>query len=109
MHDLESVFDITKRKHNRAILAALRDGPLRYSRLHHVVSRASPEVVHARTLTRTLGHLQEHGLVEHRQDARTADYRLTTAGAELVDLLVQIELWTLEHRSDEDEDDEPGS
>ncbi len=109
MHDLESIFDITRRKHNIAILTALRDGPLRYSRLHHVVSQASPDVVHARTLTRALGHLQEHGLVEHRQDSRTADYRLTTAGAVLVDLLCQMELWTLEYRSDEDEDDEPGS
>jgi DNA-binding HxlR family transcriptional regulator len=79
----------------------LQEGPLRYSRLHHAVSQTSPDVVHARTLTRTLAHLQEEGLVEHHQD-----YRLTTAGTELVELLMELSRWTRQHRiEDADEDD----
>jgi DNA-binding HxlR family transcriptional regulator len=57
-------------------------------------------VVHARTLTRTLTYLQEEGLVEHHHDTETADYRLTPAGTELVDLLVELERWTRQHRSE---------
>ena len=71
------------------------------------MSQASLDVVHARTLTRTLRHLEDEGLVEHHQDADTADYRLTTAGTELVELLAEIERWTREHRTnDGDEDDQ---
>nr|WP_130513020.1 winged helix-turn-helix transcriptional regulator [Krasilnikovia cinnamomea] len=83
-------------------MTALRDGPLRYSKLHHTVSRASPDAVHARTLTRTLTYLQSEGLVEHRQDSHTADYRLTAAGTELVDLLAELERWAREHWPDDD-------
>jgi DNA-binding HxlR family transcriptional regulator len=84
----------------------LQEGPLRYSRLHHAVSQTSPDVVHARTLTRTLAHLQEEGLVEHHQDTEAADYRLTTAGTELVELLMELSRWTRQHRiEDADEDD----
>nr|WP_255363809.1 winged helix-turn-helix transcriptional regulator [Actinoplanes sp. TFC3] len=90
---------------NRVILYALHDQPLQYSKLHHAVSQASPDVVHARTLTRTLRHLEDEGLVEHRQDADTADYRLMTAGIELVELLTEIERWTREHRTNEGDGD----
>jgi DNA-binding HxlR family transcriptional regulator len=62
-------------------------------------------VVHARTLTRTLAHLQDEGLVEHHQDAETADYRLTTAGIELVELLMELERWTRQHRSEDTDGD----
>jgi DNA-binding HxlR family transcriptional regulator len=63
-------------------------------------------VVHARTLTRTLAHLQKEGLVEHHHDTETADYRLTAAGIELVELLMELERWTRQHRSGgTDEDD----
>jgi DNA-binding HxlR family transcriptional regulator len=58
-------------------------------------------VVHARTLTRTLAYLQEEGLVEHHQDTETADYRLTAAGIELVELLMELERWTRQHRSED--------
>ncbi|WP_223874405.1 winged helix-turn-helix transcriptional regulator [Salinispora mooreana] len=90
---------MTKRKLNRAILTVLQDGPLRYSRLHHAVSKSSTDVVHARTLTRTLGYLQDQGLVEHHHDDHTADYRLTNAGIEMVDLLSELNRWTQEHRT----------
>ncbi|WP_341874602.1 winged helix-turn-helix transcriptional regulator [Salinispora arenicola] len=98
-YDLEPIYNLAKRKLNRAILTALQDGPLRYSRLHHAVSKASTDVVHARTLTRTLGHLQDQGLVEHHQTDQAADYRLTSAGTELVDLLSDLGRWTRAHRT----------
>ncbi|WP_425321275.1 winged helix-turn-helix transcriptional regulator [Couchioplanes caeruleus] len=88
----------------RAILTALRDGPLRYTRVLHAVSQTSPDVVHSRTLTRTLAHLQSEGLVEHHLDNEAADYRLTRAGTELVDLLAELDRWTREHWPDEDDE-----
>ena len=44
--------------------------------------------------------------MEHHQDADIADYRLTTAGTELVELLAEIERWTREHRTNEDDEDD---
>ncbi len=44
--------------------------------------------------------------MEHYQGADTADYRLTMAGTELVNLLAEIERWTREHRTDEDDEDD---
>lgn len=76
---------------------------MRYSKLHHAVSQLSPGVVHARTLTGTLNYLREQELVEHHQDAEGADYRLTTGGAELVDLLIEIERWSRQHRANGDQ------
>lgn len=73
----------------------------------HAVSQASPTVVYPKTLTRTLKHLQAEGLIEHHQDNDNPDYRLTTAGAELVDLIAELGRWTREHRTeDADEDDQ---
>ncbi|RZU48769.1 hypothetical protein EV385_0493 [Krasilnikovia cinnamomea] len=40
--------------------------------------------------------------MEHRQDSHTADYRLTAAGTELVDLLAELERWAREHWPDDD-------
>jgi DNA-binding HxlR family transcriptional regulator len=81
-------------------LTALREGPLRYSKLHHAVSQASPDVVHARTFTDTLNYLRAQHLVEHHQDDDRADYRLTSGGIELVELLGEIERWSQRHRAD---------
>lgn len=78
---------------------------MRYSQLLHAVSQASPTVVYPKTLTRTLEHLQEQGLVEHDPDADTPDYRLTAAGTELVDLVAELGRWTRDHRTQDDEDD----
>jgi DNA-binding HxlR family transcriptional regulator len=98
-NELEHILNVAKWKLAVSILAALRDGPLRYSKLHHAVSQTSTEVVHARTLTDTLTRLREHQLVEHHQDGRNADYRLTRGGTELVDLLAEIERWSKQHRT----------
>lgn len=76
---------------------------MRYSKLHHAVAQSSPGVVHARTLTGTLNYLREQELVEHHQDTEGADYRLTTGGAELVDLLTEIERWSRQHRTNGDQ------
>lgn len=101
-NDLEFIRTIVSRKLNRAILESLKDGPLRYSQLLHAVSQASPTVVYPKTLTRTLEFLQAEGLVEHHQDEDPADYRLTAAGAELVDLVNGLGRWRREHRTDDD-------
>ncbi|TCB91671.1 transcriptional regulator [Micromonospora zingiberis] len=81
------------------MLTVLHDGPTRYSTLHHTVSQISPFTVHARTLTDTLNHLCAEGLVKHHHDTDSADYRLTTGGEELVDLLAQIRRWSRQHRT----------
>ena len=101
--DLEFIRTIVSRKLNWAILQSLEDGPLRYSQLLHAVSQASPTVVYPKTMTRTLEYLQAEGLVEHRQDEDPADYRLTVAGTELVDLVNALGRWRREHRTDGDD------
>lgn len=60
-----------------------------------------PDVVHARTLTDTLTYLQTEDLVEHHQDPHAADYRLTPAGTDLVDLLGEIAHWDKQHRAND--------
>jgi DNA-binding HxlR family transcriptional regulator len=90
---------LTHRKLNVAILTVLKDGPLRYTQLHHAVSTNSPGVVHNRTLTDTLTYLREQDLVRHHQDDDRADYRLTAGGAKLVDLLAEIERWSRQYRT----------
>lgn len=80
-------------------MTALREGPLRYSKLHHAVSQVSSDVVHARTLTDTLNYLRAQDLVEHRQGDDGADYRLTGGGIELLDLLGEIDRWSRQHRA----------
>lgn len=67
------------------------------------MSQASPTVVYPKTLTRTLEHLQEQGLVEHHMGEEPPDYRLTTAGTDLVDLVAELGRWTREHRTDVDD------
>ncbi|MGY3516501.1 winged helix-turn-helix transcriptional regulator [Micromonospora sp. PTRAS2] len=98
-NDLEHLLNLAKRKLSVAVLTALHEGPLRYSKLHHAVSQASPDVVHARTLTDTLAYLRAHDLVEHHQGDDGADYRLTHGGIELLDLLGEIDRWSREHRA----------
>ncbi len=105
-NELETIHTVLKRKLNHAILNGLRDGPLRYSQLLHAVSRESPTIVHPKTLTRTLEHLQDQGLVEHHRDAEAADYRLTTAGTNLIDLVIELSRWTREHGPQDDDEDQ---
>ncbi len=81
---------------------ALREGPQRYTRLHRAVALTSTDVVHSRTLTDTLTYLQDEELVERHQELRVADYRLTPAGTELVDLLAEIGRWDKQHRADDE-------
>lgn len=90
---------LAKRKLSVAILTTLRDGPLRYSTLHHAVSRTRPYTVHSRTLTDTLNYLCAEDLVEHHQNDDDADYRLTDGGMELVELLTEIKRWSRQHRT----------
>ncbi|WP_412740796.1 winged helix-turn-helix transcriptional regulator [Krasilnikovia sp. MM14-A1259] len=99
---LQLILNIARRKLAVSILIALQEGPQRYSRLLHAVSRTSPGVVHARTLTDNLTFLQDEGLVEHHHDPEAADYRLTQAGSDLVDLFGYLGRWDEEHRNDDE-------
>src|SRR2546423_13357621 len=77
---------------------ALTPGPRRYSELVHLLTIASGETVHSRSLTDTLRHLQDNGIVEHQvADDDGAVYRLTTEGHELVEVLDDIANWTERH------------
>lgn len=103
--DLEYIYAILRRKHNRAVLESLRDGPLRYSQLQHAVSQASPTAVHSKTLSQTLDYLRAEGLVERHEAEPAADYRLTPAGSEFIDLVAELDRWTQERRTDNDDDE----
>ncbi|MFC3736953.1 winged helix-turn-helix transcriptional regulator [Paractinoplanes deccanensis] len=98
-NELEDILNLAKRKLAVSILRALRDQPMRYSKLHHAVSQASSRTVHARTLTDTLNYLRDTGLVDHVQNESGANYQLTRGGLELVDLLAEIERWAKQHRT----------
>ncbi|WP_281270943.1 winged helix-turn-helix transcriptional regulator [Actinoplanes lutulentus] len=93
---------IGRRKLAILILRILRDGSMRYSRLQHAVSRASPDVVHPKTLTNTLNFLRDARLIERHQDRHGTDYRLTVGGAELTELIGELERWIREYRTGED-------
>lgn len=98
--DLQRLLDLlTHRKLNVAILTTLKDRPLRYTQLHHTVANVSAEVVHSRTLTDTLKYLRKQELVERHPHNDGADYRLTAGGAELVDLLAEIQRWSQQHHT----------
>ena len=101
--DLEIFHSLGRRKLSRAVLHALRDGPLRYMQLVRAVSQVRNEVVHIRTLTKTLNYLVEDvQLVKHHTDHDPPDYRLTRAGAEITDLLSELGRWKRQHRTDDD-------
>jgi DNA-binding HxlR family transcriptional regulator len=66
--------------------------------LLHTVSKASRGAIHSRTLTNNLKVLTQQQLVEHHLADDSADYRLTTGGAEFIDLLDEICRWHQQHR-----------
>lgn len=83
-------------------MTALKDGPLRYTQIHHSISNTSSEVVHNKTLRDTLNYLRDQALVGRHDDGDHVQYELTVGGAGLVDLLGEIGRWTREHRPDDD-------
>jgi DNA-binding HxlR family transcriptional regulator len=79
-------------------LAALTQGPRRWTDLVHVLTVASGKAIHNRTLSETLHRLQDNGIIEHQTaDDGGAVYRLTREGYELVEVLDEIASWAERH------------
>ena len=79
-------------------VTALAEAPQRYTDLVRIITVATGETVHPRTLIETLRKLQDHAIIDHStMDADGAVYRLTPKGRELVDLLKKIERWGQDH------------
>jgi DNA-binding HxlR family transcriptional regulator len=77
------------------VLAALRDGPRRYSDLGRTVAGVSQKM-----LTQTLRSLERDGLVTRTVTPSVpvrVDYGLTPLGTGLQELLQQIKLWSEAH------------
>jgi len=77
------------------LLAALADGPRRYSELGRKVAGVSPKM-----LTQTLRVLERDGLVEREVTAAVpvrVDYRLTPLGEGLHGTLLQVKGWAEDH------------
>ena len=80
------------------VVTALAEGPQRYTDLVRIITVATGETVHPRTLIETLRKLQEHTIIDHSTiGSDGAVYRLTSKGWELVALLNKIELWGQDH------------
>ncbi len=65
---------------------------MRYTDIQHDLIVQSRENLHAHTLTDTLEWLRERRYIEKHQDGRSADYRLTDIGEQLVRILGDIEV-----------------
>ena len=79
------------------IVTALGDGSLRFSELKRKVSGISQ-----RMLTRTLRNLERDGLVSRKVYPTVpprVDYQLTTLGMTLLDNVMQLADWVVEHSS----------
>ncbi len=79
-------------------VTAVAEGPQRYTDLVRIITVATGETVHPRTLIDTLRKLQDAAIIDHSTvDAEGAVYRLTPKGHELVELLSKIERWGQDH------------
>ena len=79
-------------------VTALAEGPQRYTDLVRIITVATGETVHPRTLIETLRKLQDQAIIEHATaDDDGAVYRLTLKGHQLVELLNKIERWGQDH------------
>jgi DNA-binding HxlR family transcriptional regulator len=79
-------------------VTVLAEGPHRYTDLVRIITIATGETVHSRTLNYALRKLQEAAIVDHSSmDGDGAVYRLTPKGHQLVELLGKIERWGQDH------------
>jgi len=78
------------------ILAKLCDGPKRFNEL-----KLDLKKVTSSTLTKELRHLEELKMIERaviQESPIIVEYRMTTHGASIKQLIYQIIEWGLEHR-----------
>ena len=71
----------------------------RFSELNNRLGNVTPKI-----LTERLKELEQEGLIEHRVDSSTvpikSEYRLTPAGAELTEIIIDIKMWALKWKID---------
>lgn len=90
------VLDIVGGKWRGQILAHLCDSPKRFNELKSVLNRITSS-----TLTKELRYLEDIKMVERKviQDTpMVVEYRLTTHGKSIKDLIYHIVEWGLKHR-----------
>ncbi|WP_335980302.1 winged helix-turn-helix transcriptional regulator [Streptomyces sp. CA2R106] len=74
------------------VLYALGRRPRRHGEIVDAIGGVSRKV-----LTHTLRRLQQYGLVEHRTEARQAEYRLTDLGRTLVEPIEVLNDWAKQY------------
>lgn len=89
------------------VLAALQDGPLRYSELGRQIAGVSQKM-----LTQSLRNLERDGLISRTVTASVpvrVDYEMTPLGLSLFDIVLQLKQWAesnmnviISHRDDFD-------
>ncbi len=95
---INSVLRLVQPKLSVETITALAECPRRYSDLVRIITMATGETVHPRTLIETLRRLQDNGLLEHPTcDDDPAVYRLTRNGHDLVTLLGHVQAWGEAH------------
>lgn len=90
------VLEIIGGKWRGLILAKLCDGPKRFNEL-----KLDLKKVTSSTLTKELRHLEELKMIERaviQESPIIVEYRMTTHGASIKQLIYQIIEWGLEHR-----------
>ncbi len=95
---VRQVLDRISDKWSLLVIAALRNGPLRFGELEKSITGISQ-----RMLTLTLKHLTEDGLVSRTAYAEVpprVEYEVTPLGKTLVPLVIALAEWALEHRDE---------
>ncbi|WP_347557062.1 helix-turn-helix domain-containing protein [Robbsia sp. KACC 23696] len=85
-------------KWSMLILAALRDGPLRFNAIKRRISGVTQKA-----LTQCLRRLERNGIVERRvvtASPISVEYKITTLGRSLDGPFQALYLWKLEHLSE---------
>ena len=104
MHETCTVYstlDYLSKKWAMVILFEMRRGGnwMRFSEVHAKLGCITPKI-----LTERLKELEAEGLIEHRVDASEvpvrSEYRLTQAGLEMTDIILDIKMWALKWKID---------
>ena len=104
MHESCTVYntlDYLSKKWAMVILFEMRRSGdwIRFSDLQMRIANITPKV-----LTERLKELEREELIEHRMDASEvpikSEYRLTPAGSELTDIILEIKMWALKWKID---------
>ena len=93
---VREVLDRIGDKWSMLVVAALRDGPLRFGELEKTI-----EGISQRMLTLTLKHLVEDGLVSRTAYAEVpprVEYEVTELGKTLVPLVIALAEWAMANR-----------